>query len=79
MKQQMANVCLYHLKPRLSVPAVGHWIPWARQWFYTERTGEPDNAVALSPEVNAVCECPQTGAHTHSRENALLVHVIPQK
>lgn len=27
---------------------------WARRCFYTEHAGEPDNAVALSPEVNAV-------------------------
>lgn len=27
---------------------------WAQQCFYTEHAGEPDNAVALSPEVNAV-------------------------
>lgn len=55
-----------------------HWLHWARG-HGGERAGEPDNAAALSPEVNAVCECPQTAEYTHSRENTLLVHVNPQK
>lgn len=42
---------------------------WAQRCFYTKHAGEPDNAVALSAEVNPVLECPQISAYIHSQEN----------